>query len=138
MRLVQIKGLEAQNWELQNVINMANSLKGEEQNGARFNKIFDFDFKIKKDMIPKFLPFFFFISVMLLLYIANKYYAEKSYLEETLLKNELKELRAESLTTKAELVNKTKESEVAKLVENVGLEENKEPPKKIVVEKGEY
>ena len=117
---------------------MNNKRKESANKRDRLNKIFDFDFMITKERIPKFLPFVLFISVLIIFYIGNKYYAEKSYLEENRLNNEIKELRAESLSTKAELVNKTKESEVAKIVEKIGLEENKEPPKKIVVEKGEY
>ncbi|MBC8344033.1 MAG: hypothetical protein H8E61_08640 [Bacteroidetes bacterium] len=106
--------------------------------GNKLSRLFDFDFSITKERIPNILPFVLFISLLIILYIGNKYYSEKSYLEENRLRNELKELRAESLTTKAELVNKTKESEVAKIVEKIGLEEVKEPPKKIIVEKGEY
>jgi hypothetical protein len=117
---------------------MANRKKDQHRKSDKLNRIFDFDFKITKERIPKFLPFVLFISGLIILYIGNKYFAEKSYLEESRLRNEIKELRAESLTTKAELVNKTKESEVADIVKDIGLEESETPPKRIVIEKGEY
>ena len=101
-------------------------------------RIFDFDFSITKERIPHFLPFILYLAFLVILYIANKYYAEKSYLKETNLNRELKELRAESLTIKAELINKTKQSEVIDRAAHIGLEEIKMPPKKIIISKDEY
>ncbi|HPD65265.1 MAG TPA: FtsL-like putative cell division protein [Bacteroidia bacterium] len=97
------------------------------------NKLFDFDFKITRESIPRFLPFVMFIVFLIILYIANKYYAEKSYLEEAKLKQKVKDLRAESLTTKAQLINKTKYSDIEARAKEIGLEEMKEPPKRILV-----
>lgn len=102
------------------------------------NKLFDLDFAFKKESIPKLIPFIVFITLLIIFYIANRYYAEESAIEESKLKQELKDLRAESLTIKAKLMDKTKRSEVAKLVDEIGLKDLDKPAKKIVVKKGEY
>jgi len=104
----------------------------------RLKRLFDLDLTITKEKIPVFLPFLLFIAFLVILYIANKYYSEKSYLKESNLKKELKELRAESLTIKAELVNKTKQTEVIEKAKELGLEELETPPKKIIINKDEY
>lgn len=116
---------------------MANKIRNTESNN-RFNKIFDFDFKINRDNIPKFIPFVVFLSFLILTYIAIKYYAEEAVIEQSKLKKELKDLRAENLTIEAELVDKTKRSEVSKLTEEIGLNELVEPPKKVIIDKNEY
>lgn len=105
---------------------------------AGIKRVFDYDFRITREKIPKFLPFLLFFALLIVLYIANKYYAEKSYLNETRLKKEIKDLRAESLTSKAELISKTKESEVTQRAKSLGLEQLHEPPKKIQVKDDEY
>lgn len=103
-----------------------------------FNKLVDFDLSINRENIPRLIPFVLFISVLLILYIANKYYAQEAIIEQSKLKNELKDLRAESLTIEAELADKTKRSEVARITSEFGLQELKTPAKKIVVKKNEY
>lgn len=110
--------------------------KGTEK--GRISKIFDSDFNINKETIPRFLPFVLFLSFLIILYIANKNYADKNLLELNKLKKEIKDLRAESLTTKNELMNKTKRSEVIDMAKKIGLNEPEEPPQKIVIEKDEY
>ena len=47
----------------------------------------------------------------------------------------MNEMRWEYMTTKSELENISKQSEVAKLVAPSGLKELREPPRKIVVKK---
>ena len=97
-------------------------------------KLIDFDFLITRSNVNKIIPVILFLSFLMLVYIANKNYSEKSDLELNKLNNELKDLRAESLTIKADLMNKTKQSEVEKLVKPLGLNSLIKPPEKIVVE----
>jgi len=79
------------------------------------------------------LPFIFFIAAIGILYIANAHYAESSVRESSDIEKRLNELRWDYMTTKSELEYIRKQSEVAKMVAPDGLNELREPPKKIVV-----
>lgn len=79
------------------------------------------------------LPFIFFLTFLGICYIANGYNAEKTIRELYRTGNEIKELRSEYITTKSELMYISKQSQVAKATEKIGLQELTEPPKKIVV-----
>ena len=81
------------------------------------------------------LPFVFFMATIAILYIANAHYAEKNVRELNQIERKMNEMRWEYMTTKSELENISKQSEVAKLVAPSGLKELREPPKKIVVKK---
>tara|TARA_R110002049_G_scaffold200299_1_gene370960 strand:- start:1104 stop:1505 length:402 start_codon:yes stop_codon:yes gene_type:complete len=80
------------------------------------------------------LPFIFFLTFLGICYIANGYNAEKTIRELYKTGNEIKELRSEYITTKSELMYLSKQSQVAKATERIGLQELTEPPKKIIVE----
>ena len=54
------------------------------------------------------------------------------------MKVEVNDLRADYTTLKAELMFKSKQSEVAKEVQSIGLEESMVPPQKIDLEEIEY
>jgi hypothetical protein len=66
--------------------------------------------------------------------IANRNHAEKTVIQLTYLQEDVKELRAKSISTSSELVKTSRQSEVNKLVNRyeLGLEENLEPPKKLI------
>ena len=81
------------------------------------------------------LPFVFFMASIAILYIANAHYAEKNVRELNQIERKMNEMRWEYMTTKSELENISKQSEVAKLVAPSGLKESREPPRKIVVKK---
>jgi hypothetical protein len=79
------------------------------------------------------LPYVLFLAFLAVVYIANHYRYDRLMREDQKVKTELKNLRAESITTAAELMFISKQSEVVKLVEEKGLElkESTVPPKKI-------
>jgi hypothetical protein len=85
------------------------------------------------------LPFILFLTILALIYIGNRYHAEKIVRETNRLKKEIKELRAEAISTSAELMYKSTKSQVLKSLreKNLGLEESRVPPKKIVIGKKE-
>ncbi len=85
------------------------------------------------------LPFILFLTFLALVYIGNRYHAEKIVRETNRLKRELKELRAEAISTSAELMYKSTKTQVLKAVreKNLGLEESRVPPGKIVIGKKE-
>ena len=77
------------------------------------------------------LPFISFLALAAIFYIANGYYADDKIREVNKLNNQLKELRSEYISTKSELMFTSKQSEVAKAVEPMGLKEPVVPPVKI-------
>lgn len=80
------------------------------------------------------LPLVFLIAVLGILHVANNHRIEKKVREINSLEKELKELRWMYMTTKSDLMFKSKQSEVAKMVEELGLEESVKAPYKIEVE----
>ena len=88
---------------------------------------------LTKDKTVKLLPFFLFLSFMAMGYIANGYYAEEKIRKLNSITNELKELRSEYITIKSDLMFVSKQSEVARASESMGIRESVVPPKKIVV-----
>ena len=83
------------------------------------------------------LPFIFFLALIAILYIANGYYADDKIREVNKIGNQLKELRSEYISTKSELMFASKQSEVAKAAEELGLREPVVPPTKILVDSAE-
>jgi hypothetical protein len=69
--------------------------------------------------------------------IANRNHAEKTMIHLSQLQSDVKELRARSISTSSELVRISRQSEVKRLVNRyeLGLEENLEPPKKLILTK---
>lgn len=88
---------------------------------------------LEKDVMIKVLPFVFFLTFIALVYIANSYYAEKTIREIDKSTKELKELRSEYISTKTELMNKSKQSQIAVSVLPMGLKESRVAPRKILV-----
>lgn len=88
-------------------------------------------------IILKNLGFFLFLTLLGAVYIGNRFHAEKVTRETARLSNEVKDLRAESLSTSANLMSVSKQSEVLRMVreKGLGLEELKAPPFKLVVDK---
>jgi hypothetical protein len=82
----------------------------------------------------KFFPFLVFITFLAFIYIANNYYAERKIRKINALRKELKELRYEYITTKSKLTELTKQSQLAKKLENSGIVESTDPIKIIVTE----
>ena len=110
-----------------------------EQKEIRKGSVWDvFDGSLlTRDTVVRQLPFVLFITFLIILYIGNRYHAEKVIRETMQLQTELKELRARAISTASELEFISRQSEVAKLVESkgLGLKEAVEPPIKITVAK---
>lgn len=78
------------------------------------------------------LPFFLFLALLMMVYIGNGYYSEDKVREINYLGAELKELRSEYITTKSELMFKSKQSEVARAIKAREIKESTEPPYKLI------
>lgn len=79
----------------------------------------------------KHVPFILFLAFIAILYIANGYQADDKIREVNKITNELKELRSEYISTKSDLMFVSKQSEVAKAAEPMGIKEPIVPPMKI-------
>ena len=77
------------------------------------------------------------ITSLAAIYIANRFHAEKITRDINRIQREVRELRAESLSTSADLMYVSRQSEVYKLVRERGLEleELKTPAFKLLVDK---
>jgi hypothetical protein len=92
----------------------------------------------KEGLPVKYVPYVFYVSVFLIGYIWNAHTSDKLIRKIEKMKVEVNDLRADYTTLKAELMYKTKQSEVAKEVNSIGLEESMVPPQKINLEDIEY
>ena len=81
--------------------------------------------------IVKNIPFFLFLSLLTVLYIYNGHYAEKTIKDINRSSRELKELQYEYKTIQSELMFQSKQSELVKAVEPLGLKELSQPPLKL-------
>src|ERR1017187_3026393 len=81
--------------------------------------------------IVKNIPFFLFIAVLTVFYIANGHYADKIIRKTTATEKHLKDMQYEFKTVKRDVIFLSKESELVKAVEPLGLKELTEPAIKI-------
>ena len=86
---------------------------------------------LTRETVLQSLPYLLFLMVLGLFYIANTYYAEKTIIESDRLRTEIKELRYEFVTTRSALMQLSKQSEVAKRLEETGIKESLIPPVKL-------
>lgn len=84
-----------------------------------------------KQSVLRNLPFLIYAAILAVIYIANTYYAEKTFKKIEKTRNELKELRFQFITTKSTLMYYGKQTEIAKRVDKYGLKETTVPPYKI-------
>jgi hypothetical protein len=100
------------------------------RNFIRFMGVFGvFD----RNQIVHAMPFILFITVLIMFYIGNSYYAESTIRRIDKIKVELNEKRAEYISSESDVMFRSKPSEVAKAVESMQIKEPLEPPKRIIV-----
>jgi hypothetical protein len=113
---------------------MSNTFRIKAKTGeAGKNSIFSlFDRMINVDVVPvRYIPQVLFISMMGIIYIGNSHYTEKTIRKIARMQVEVEELRADYTSLKADYMFESKQSEVAKKVIELGLEESIKPPFKI-------
>ncbi|MDP4130543.1 MAG: FtsL-like putative cell division protein [Bacteroidota bacterium] len=74
------------------------------------------------------LPFFLFLAFLAVLYIYNGHYADRVVRDIGTTGRELNELKYEYKSLKSEVMFRSKQSELAKAVEPIGLKELSSPP----------
>jgi hypothetical protein len=80
----------------------------------------------------KYLPKILFVMLLVLLYISNTHYAEKTVRRIDAVQSEVEDLRADYTTLKSDLMFASKQSEVARKVKALGLKESINPPTRVV------
>ena len=78
--------------------------------------------------LVKQVPFFLFLTVLAVIYIYNGHYADKTIRNINKTAKEVKELQWEYKTVKSEVMFQSKQSELVKAVEPLGLKELTEAP----------
>lgn len=96
----------------------------------RFMNVFGF---FNKDQVVKLMPFILFLTLLIVFYIANSYYAERTIRNIDKVKKEIRENRAEFISVRSEMMFRSNQSQIAKAVVPLELKEATEPPKKIIV-----
>lgn len=98
----------------------------------RVKELLDGTILIRENIIRQW-PYVLFLTFLGVIYIGNRFHAEKMVRQINELKIEVNNLRAEQITTTSELMNISRPSEVNALVDSrgLGLKESLEPPKKI-------
>src|SRR5688500_7783066 len=74
------------------------------------------------------MPFFLFLALLAVVYIYNGHYADKLSRDIARTSKELKELQYEYKTVKGEVLFRSKQSELVKAVEPLGLKELTQAP----------
>ena len=91
-----------------------------------------------KEKNTKYLPFLLLIVFLLLVNIRVSFNAEKLQKRSIKLEHEVADLRLTYITTKSELMNLYKRSEIEKMVENQGLKTSLNPPNWYKISVGKY
>ncbi|MEI8047201.1 MAG: FtsL-like putative cell division protein [Bacteroidota bacterium] len=89
---------------------------------------------LARDKVIRLLPFLMFLTFIGLLYIFNSNYANHTIISISKTKKQIEEQRFEYINTKSKLMHATRQTEIAKRLQNSGLKESKTPPRKILIE----
>lgn len=73
--------------------------------------------------VVKQVPFFFFLALLAVIYIYNGHYADKTIRNINRTSKEVKELQYEYIDVKSKVMGQSKQSELVKAVEPLGLKE---------------
>ncbi len=86
---------------------------------------------LNRNTVTHNIGFILYLGVLAMIYISNTYYTEKLYKTIDRAHRELKELRYQYVTTKADLMFQGRQSEISKKAFDHGLKESRIPPFKI-------
>lgn len=87
-----------------------------------WKRLFNYDWVVRN------IPYFLFLSVLAILYIYNGHYSDNTIKDINKTSKELKEAQYEYKSMKSEVMFRSKQSELAKAVEPLGLKELMQPP----------
>ena len=104
--------------------------------GGKVKSILEGSFLVREKVIGL-LPFLVFLTCIGLLYIFNSNYANRTIISISKTKKQIEEQRFEYINTKSKLMQISRQTEIAKRLQNSGLKESKTPPRKILIEKND-
>jgi len=109
-------------------------VKGKKKSGTVMGRLISGTY-ISETLVLKNIRYVVLIAVLSIVYISNRFQAEKVDREIGKLEQEVSDLRAEALSVSAEMMTASRQSEVYRMVKErgLGLQELKEPPYRIVV-----
>ncbi len=84
--------------------------------------------------VVKNIPFFLFLAMLAVLYIANGHMADKTVRDIDATSNQLKELQYEYKTVKSEMMYKTREAAMVGAAAPLGLKISPQPPMHIIID----
>lgn len=89
------------------------------------------------ERVTRQIPFLFFLAFLGIVLITNRNWSERTIRQIEVLQDTLDELRSESITYSAKVMDASRPSEVFKKVEEagLGLKESVKPPQRLNVEK---
>jgi len=92
---------------------------------------------VSEKLILQNLGYISLITFLAAVYIGNRFHAERITSESAKLQREVRDLRSESLSTSADLMYVSRQSQVYSLIREKGLnlEELKTPPYKLIVDR---
>src|SRR3989338_1987759 len=105
----------------------------EEKKGRGLFALLDRWFRIEHGVSLNIIPKLAFVALIGLIYIGYVHYHEKTIRRINRMKVEIEDLRTDFTTLKAKCMIASKQSEVARKVQLLGLNELKESPKKIII-----
>jgi hypothetical protein len=86
-----------------------------------------------RDQVVHAMPFILFLTILIIGYIGNSYYAEHVIREIDKKKTDLKEKRAQYISIMSRLNYQSNQTEVAKALEAYEVKENTQPQEKIFI-----
>lgn len=112
---------------MQNVSDMKPEKK--RHRATRIGELLSIQNYVSSEAVLSNFPFLLFLVGLTMLYIWNIHFAERTVRSIHRTERQLKEMKWEYMSTKAELMYKSKQSQVAKMVAPLGLQELTTPPK---------
>lgn len=100
---------------------------------SAFDKMLNLDQLFEQGVPLEYVPRILFVTALVIVYIANGHYAERNARKVERMKQEVEDLRADYITKKSEYMYQSKQSEVAKKAEAMGIYESEAPPTKIII-----
>ncbi len=88
----------------------------------------------EKDRAAGLLPYFIYIAILGVIYIANSHFGERTSRKINTLKSEVEELRIDYTTLKAEFTSFGKRTEISRRVQAIGLIDSDVPAYELQIE----
>lgn len=102
--------------------------------GSNIKSVLEGSFLVRERVL-KLMPFVIFLTFLGILLIFKTNIANRTVIEISQVRSEIKELRFDYINSQSKLMKLTRQSEVAKTLSGTGLKETKIPSRKIVIYK---